>query len=218
MWPKVKTKNKPIDKLVLAERRALLEQAKQGCNTSFVTYFRMNKGLFEKIIRQYSSYVIPDRIDDMRQEAFVGLLKGIQAYDPAKAVNTKPEGYVFSWVRAYVANFARTHGLVASNDTISHSIHDDEDEGILDQMADEAYVSPHTQFEDAQFSHLMQRATKRLLPKERAIVERRTLADEPDTLENIGKDLGVSRERIRQIEIEVKEKLRRRYERGELVG
>ena len=44
--------------------------------------------------------------------------------------------------------------------------------------------------------------------KERMVIERRLLADEPPTLQALGQVLGVSRERVRQIEAQVIGKLR----------
>jgi RNA polymerase sigma-32 factor len=44
--------------------------------------------------------------------------------------------------------------------------------------------------------------------RERQIVERRVLADEPDTLQELGEDFGVSRERVRQLEARLVDKLR----------
>ncbi len=47
-----------------------------------------------------------------------------------------------------------------------------------------------------------------LSDKERYIFERRLYTDEPETLQTIGEQFGVSRERIRQIETQLKERLR----------
>jgi RNA polymerase sigma-32 factor len=44
--------------------------------------------------------------------------------------------------------------------------------------------------------------------RERQIVERRILADEPDTLQELGDEFGVSRERVRQLEARLVNKLR----------
>lgn len=55
----------------------------------------------------------------------------------------------------------------------------------------------------------LKRAMSELTPRERRIIEERRLTDEPRTLEEIGQDLGVSRERIRQIENRAFAKLQR---------
>jgi RNA polymerase sigma-32 factor len=51
-------------------------------------------------------------------------------------------------------------------------------------------------------------AMRRLDKRERRIATARFLEDEPSTLEALGKELGVSKERVRQIEVRVREKLR----------
>lgn len=51
---------------------------------------------------------------------------------------------------------------------------------------------------------------KKMNPRERDILKKRLLADEPDTLVSIGKHFGVSRERIRQIEQALLTRLRDR--------
>lgn len=47
-----------------------------------------------------------------------------------------------------------------------------------------------------------------LTERERRIVEARMLADDPCTLRELGKELGVCRERVRQLEVQAREKLR----------
>lgn len=47
--------------------------------------------------------------------------------------------------------------------------------------------------------------------RERALLERRVLSDEPDSLAVLGREHGVSRERMRQLEQRAMEKLRRRF-------
>ncbi|MBF0285197.1 MAG: RNA polymerase sigma factor RpoH [Magnetococcales bacterium] len=55
-------------------------------------------------------------------------------------------------------------------------------------------------------------ALQGLDPRERLIVQKRVMNDHPTTLEEIGKELGVSRERIRQLEQRAMDKLRRTLE------
>ena len=61
-------------------------------------------------------------------------------------------------------------------------------------------------------------AVDKLNPREKYIVERRILSDEPETLKELGKHFGVTRERARQIERAVLQKLKGRYQASELVA
>lgn len=54
----------------------------------------------------------------------------------------------------------------------------------------------------------MKTALASLSERERKIVRWRFLSDEPRTLEQIGRDLGVSKERVRQLEERIRAKLR----------
>lgn len=45
---------------------------------------------------------------------------------------------------------------------------------------------------------------------EKRIVEARILSDEPETLESLGREMGVSKERVRQLEVRARQKLRER--------
>ncbi len=56
---------------------------------------------------------------------------------------------------------------------------------------------------------LLQRALTTLSERERDIIERRRLKDEPDTLEDLSKAYSISRERVRQIEVRAFEKLQK---------
>ena len=71
--------------------------------------------------------------------------------------------------------------------------------------------SPETVFADNeeadQRNSMLTIALKSLSERERAVIEARKLRDEPATLEDLSQKFGVSRERIRQIEVRAFEKL-----------
>ncbi len=56
---------------------------------------------------------------------------------------------------------------------------------------------------------LLQKALETLNERERDILKRRRLKDEPDTLEDLSQAYGISRERVRQIEVRAFEKLQK---------
>ena len=60
---------------------------------------------------------------------------------------------------------------------------------------------------------LVERSMARLTPRERAVIEARRLAEDPITLEALGVEMGVSKERVRQIEQGALAKMRAAIER-----
>jgi RNA polymerase sigma-32 factor len=58
-------------------------------------------------------------------------------------------------------------------------------------------------------SRLVAAALAQLAPREREILFRRRLKEEPDTLHDLGREYGVSYERIRQIEEKALTKIRK---------
>ena len=61
---------------------------------------------------------------------------------------------------------------------------------------------------------LLQAALSELTDREKAIIQARRLKDEPETLEELSTQFGVSRERVRQIEVRAFEKLQKAMKNG----
>ena len=78
----------------------------------------------------------------------------------------------------------------------------DEDAGELgDLIADPAGEPPEDELERHRRRRVVQRAVSELPPRERRIlIEHYGFAEEPRTLNEIGKELGLTRERVRQLE------------------
>ena len=82
-----------------------------------------------------------------------------------------------------------------------------------DWLADDNAVSQETQVAEAEESSirmsLLQEAMAELSDRERHILTQRRLKDDPTTLEELAGEYGVSRERVRQIEVRAFEKLQK---------
>jgi RNA polymerase sigma-32 factor len=103
-----------------------------------------------------------------------------------------------------------------SRDLSLHTqVFDDSDATLMDTLVDEGETQEAV-VSDAQHQHqledALQDAMDRLDTRERFIVERRIMSDEEMSLAAIGRRLGVSRERARQLEARAKRKLRTELE------
>jgi RNA polymerase sigma-32 factor len=89
----------------------------------------------------------------------------------------------------------------------------DGDAEWMDWLADETEENQETTLANSEeFSarmSLLEEAMSELTERERHIIEERRLKDEPATLEDLSKEYGVSRERVRQIEVRAFEKLQK---------
>lgn len=99
-------------------------------------------------------------------------------------------------------------------------IGDDESNRIADVVADQNAASPYAELESKTNTNLVQELMGDLDPREASILRQRFGLDGGDekTLEEIGVQFGVTRERIRQIEDKALRKLRKRLAKIETVG
>jgi RNA polymerase sigma-32 factor len=88
----------------------------------------------------------------------------------------------------------------------------DSDTDWQDWLVDDAATQETNLVESDEFDHrmsLLHRAMSVLNERERHILTERRLKDEPTTLEELSGEYGISRERVRQIEVRAFEKLQR---------
>jgi RNA polymerase sigma-32 factor len=86
------------------------------------------------------------------------------------------------------------------------------DATLLDRLQTANEVTPEHMIRDHEEAKLLSRrvrvALSRLVPRERLIIERRLLGDDRISLDRIGHELGVSAERVRQLEMRANLKIR----------
>ena len=91
----------------------------------------------------------------------------------------------------------------------------DSDRTLLDTIPDEQNRDPATLLQDDDMQRHLEDWLAQLNDKQRAVVERRfgLHGHEIATLEEVGNEIGVTRERVRQIQIEALRRLRQILER-----
>lgn len=105
------------------------------------------------------------------------------------------------------------NGRLAGSDNSLNAMVGGEDESEWLELLPDERPSPEVLIGDVEEGHrrrsLLRAALKRLDPRERDIVVQRRMKDEPAALKELSRCYGVTRERIRQIELRAVEKLRR---------
>jgi len=100
-------------------------------------------------------------------------------------------------------------------------IGDDEESGrVADIVADQNASSPDDELVEENDADLMREVFATLPEREQVILQKRfgINGDDPKTLEEIGSELGVTRERIRQIQDGALKKLRRKMEQKDTIA
>lgn len=106
-----------------------------------------------------------------------------------------------------VVKMLRLNERISSIDT---PIGNDGDKGLLDVIADERRHGPEEELEETDMSANIVHWLEDLNPKQREVLARRfgLLGYEPSTLEDVGAEIGLTRERVRQIQVEALRRLR----------
>jgi RNA polymerase primary sigma factor len=200
--------------LTREEEYALANRSRAGDREGSRLLVNHNVAFVLSMCRRYAGKGC--RLDDLVQEGMIGLLKAVQHFDPAKG--NRFSTYASWWIRAYVQKYLRdmratvkpvitqpgdARFALPRDYSLDAPIGDDDDTTHLDRLED-ARPGPEDAYMRSEYSEQVQEALQRV--KKRIgglgwdIVEQRLEEDQPRTLEEIGKDWGLSRERVRQVE------------------
>lgn len=108
---------------------------------------------------------------------------------------------------ASVQKMLKYNERISSVDT---PVSGDSTQAMLDMLAGENDVSPESQFENNTMKAELVHCLEVLNPKQREVIARRfgLLGYEPATLEDVGTEIGLTRERVRQIQVEALKRLK----------
>jgi len=109
-----------------------------------------------------------------------------------------------------IGEVKRMVGLNERITSVDTPIGGDEDRMLLDAIADENVPDPSAVLQDENVHVNLEQWLDRLNDKQREVVERRfgLHGYERSTLEEVGKEIGVTRERVRQIQMDALKRLR----------
>ena len=181
----------------------------------------------EALVRQHLELVVTVartqkrgtlRLEELVQEGNLGLLRAAEKFDPG--AGTRFSSYAVWWIRAYIWKYLKQarsavrprSGTAATADfSLDSPVADDGDASFLDSIEDDGPLP-----DEAYASKEGNRHVRAALDRVRArvgelgwdIIHHRLQQDPPDTLESIGRRWGVSRERVRQVELQTKRFLR----------
>jgi len=110
-----------------------------------------------------------------------------------------------------VEEVKRMLGLNERTASVDEPVGRDGERSLLDSIPDEAGIDPAQMLQDEDVRAHLDEWLSGLTEKQQAVVEQRfgLKGQEPATLEEVGNRIGVTRERVRQIQIEALRRLRR---------
>jgi len=170
--------------------------------------------LVVKIATRYNSREVP--FEDLFSEGIVGLIRAADRFDPDRGVRFST--YARAWIRAQILRcLERSYFSAAAPCNDAWLFRQEIEEEDLHQLADsgdgpENIVAVAEEREARR--DLLSAALSKLSDRERFIVTNRHLTDRPSSYVELGRAIGLSQERARQIEREACRKLQSSMCRG----
>lgn len=204
-----------------ALHRWIIGQYQAGRRDLEPTILQVNAGLIEKVAMRYDARRYGDWLD-VRQEARLGLLEGCARFD--LTLNVSPSTYLVYWVRTFVRRFVQREGSVvmipqreydlghcsfSKRYVYNFSELPDQSNEDMKRSFEETLVDPNEVADEllhdeemlAAYKPLADYLTRDLSQREYEVLRRRYVTSHPETFDDIGRSMDLSRERIRQLEV-----------------
>jgi RNA polymerase sigma factor (sigma-70 family) len=192
------------------------ERARAMCARETMT--QANLALVVHVAKNYQRRGVP--MADLIQEGNISLVRAVERFDPEHG--TRLGTYATAWLHRSIRRAVRTLGRTvrlpeSAKNAQSHSVPIDEPVGqerlsLTDVLCEDDAIAPDDLAAREQVRSQARELLEGLSPQEAVVVRRRfgIEQDHAETLREIGEVLGVTRERVRQIEKLALDKLRRR--------
>lgn len=210
-----------------AESHALILRAQAGDAAALARLVECNQGLVTKIARGWVRQRAGRMLEDCVQDGNIGLMHAIKRFDVSR--NLALSTFATHWIRQAIQRAEVDTGHMVRLPAhrvakgMQHAVVMSLDAPVDGERGGRSFADvqasdepgPHEVAEESEQGARLREALADLGWRHRTILRMRYGVDcEPRTLAEIGEDLGLSRERIRQVEVEalraLKAALRRR--------
>jgi len=192
----------------------LAKRYQKGDVTAGQQIIRANLRFVVKVSRKY--FYTGHNCLEIIQEGNLGLIRALHRFDPDRGVPFI--FYAVWWIKATIKVFLQKSGKVHTGSLehakgllpLDKTIGDDDACRWVDFLTDGVHPEKHY-YERERSQHisaLLQHCFSFLSQREVLVITQRFFTDPPVTLKEIGMQLGVSRERVRQLQVRSMEKMK----------
>ena len=172
-------------------------KASKGCKFSTYATFWIKQAIERAIINQANVVRVPIHVtaDISRLMRVSRELTTVLKKQPDILELSEKTGFSGRYIKKLTT-------IINKNYSLDSAIHKDSDQSLLDLIEDNTVPQPVELINQSMRTEKINSWLRMLDDRENTIIRRRFgfVDDEPQTLQHIGKSIGVSRERIRQIE------------------
>jgi RNA polymerase sigma-32 factor len=209
----------PIGEVISEGNVGLMQAVKKfdpdkGFRLATYAMWWIRASIQEYILRSWS--LVKMGTTAAQKKLFFNLRKAKSEISALEEGDLRPEQVSHIATRLGVTNedvVSMNRRLAGPDASLNAPLRSDSESEWQDWLADDAAVSQETQVAEEEERSLrmglLQEAMQELTDRERHILTERRLKDEPTTLEELAAQYGVSRERVRQIEVRAFEKLQK---------
>jgi RNA polymerase sigma-32 factor len=209
----------PIGEVISEGNVGLMQAVKKfdpdkGFRLATYAMWWIRASIQEYILRSWS--LVKMGTTAAQKKLFFNLRKAKSEISALEEGDLRPEQVSHIATRLGVTNedvISMNRRLAGPDASLNAPLRSDSESEWQDWLADDTAVSQETQVAEEEERSirvgLLQEAMQELTDRERHILTERRLKDEPTTLEELAAQYGVSRERVRQIEVRAFEKLQK---------